>query len=468
LEALLNSEEFKRKQFAVDAHGSGLSGELLDAAYRGMLGRPVDRNGLNEYAKRITKASDLSSVITALRKSNEFRKYFGELEKSPEPPGTWHEVVARIEGLYLRYLERPASAQEIAQYLTDETPLWQIQGELMDKAAPRTGPLRVLLFGAFGNGNMGDAYQALAVRSHLHQRFGDRPVEMFACSLLSSSDYCYPEEYKLSPHSILDADLVNGFDFLVIGGGGLLAHPHDPLADAKWCRSILTPMILLAIGASQSEVARHHTLLRQALHVVGRDQVSVAAMRTVRPDVQIAADPILSLTAVQEMLKEPFHQFSAAVQDSVLWVLKYPSNDDDKVLFGQIRRYINENSHQRHVIVGIEPALDHVLIEEFSEVEVLLTENLDELCQHISRARQVFSMRYHGAIFALLMNRAVVGASQPKLRELARKLGHLNGYLERGSDVAHEMWEAAVSASPAQLAELGKDFTHMMRALRFA
>lgn len=468
LEALLNSEEFERNQFVGAEPGRGLSAELLDAAYRGMLGRPADRNGLNEYTKRITKATDLSWVITALRKSNEFRKLLAETEQSPEPAGSWHEFVARIEGLYLRYLKRPASAQEIAQYLTEETPLWQIQAELMEKAPARTEPLRVLLFGAFGNGNMGDAYQALAVRSHLQQRFGNLPVELFATSLLSSSNYSYPEEYKLPSQSILDPKLVNSFDYLVIGGGGLLAHPHDPLADAKWCRSILTPIILLAVGASEPEAARHHTLLQQALHVVGRDPVSVSALRTVRPDVRLAADPILCISSVQEMLIKPFAEFADPASDSVLWVLKYPSNDEDEVLLSQVRQYIKQNSHQRHVIVGIEPALDHLLIEQFSETHVCLTEDLDQLCQHISQAGQVFSMRYHGAIFALLMNRPVIGASQSKLRELANRLGHMNGYLERGCEIAHEMWRGAMSASPIQLAALGNEFAQMLRALRLA
>jgi len=468
IEELLGSEEFKRKQFIGTERGAGFSAELLDAAYRGMLGRPVDSNGLNEYAKRINTAKDFSSVITSLRQSNEFRKYLGGLEKVPEPVGTWHEVVARIEGLYARYLNRPASAQEIAQYLQEETPLWQIHADLLKKAPLRAGPLRVLLFGAFGNGNMGDAYQAIAVRSHLQQQFGGRPFEVFACSLLSSSDYCYPEEYKLPSQSIMDADFVNSFDYLVIGGGGLLAHPHDPLADIKWCRSILTPMILLAVGATEPEVARHHILLRQALKVIGRDEVSVKALNTVRSDARLAGDPILCLGSVHDLLPAPSVAPDDQSNDSVLWVLKYPSNDEDLALLGKIREYIKDNSHQNHMIVGMEPALDQVLIGLFDETPILLTEDLDQLCQLISRAGQVFSMRYHGAIFALLMDRRVVGASQSKLHELARKLGHSNGYLERSAELSHEMWDKAMSCSQSQLRELNCQFVTMLRELGWA
>jgi hypothetical protein len=144
---------------------------------------------------------------------------------SPAPAGYWSPVVARIEALYLRHLKRPVSARELAQHIMDETPVWEVEKQLLANAAPRRGPLRVLLFGAYGNGNMGDAYQALAVRAHLAAHFAHRSIEVSACSLLCSSDYAYPPEFTLRPESILDVELVNSYDYLVIGGGGLLAHP---------------------------------------------------------------------------------------------------------------------------------------------------------------------------------------------------------------------------------------------------
>jgi polysaccharide pyruvyl transferase WcaK-like protein len=215
-------------------------------------------------------------------------------------------------------------------------------------------------------------------------------------------------------------------------------------------------------------VARHHILLRQALKVIGRDEVSVKALNTVRSDARLAGDPILCLGSVHDLLPAPSVAPDDQSNDSVLWVLKYPSNDEDLALLGKIREYIKDNSHQNHMIVGMEPALDQVLIGLFDETPILLTEDLDQLCQLISRAGQVFSMRYHGAIFALLMDRRVVGASQSKLHELARKLGQSNGYLERSAELSHEMWDKAMSCSQSQLRELNCQFVTMLRELGWA
>jgi hypothetical protein len=55
---------------------------------------------------------------------------------------------------------------------------------------------RVLLFGAFGNGNLGDMYQAVAVRRHL-LGIGLEDRNIFACSMLDFQEYPFPGERKL-------------------------------------------------------------------------------------------------------------------------------------------------------------------------------------------------------------------------------------------------------------------------------
>lgn len=467
LNALLESDDFQVRQFSGSAKEAGWSTSALDAIYRGVLGRPVDVNGLQEYEIRIKSSRDLEPVIATLLKSTEFRNSYRKQDPDPRAPtGAVTSMVARIEVLYQRYRKREATAREIGQHLLDETPIWEIEKRLLSEAPAREGPLRVMLFGAYGNGNMGDAYQALAVRSHLAAHFGETPIEVSACSLLDSSDYVFPNELKLAPQAILDADLVNSFDYLVIGGGGLLAHPHDPLADQEWCRRIHAPIILLAIGASEPEVGRHDSLLGQALHVIGRDEASVCALSKLRPDVRLAPDPILSLGAVRALLSSPILQPAKANSPDVLWILKYAANAVDSVLLAQIREQIFRSDDVRHLIVGIEPALDHVLSDMFEGVPLLLTENLDELAGLISGAGRVFSMRYHGAIFALLMERPVLGASQSKLRELAHMLGQPTAYLESCDQVHPDMWKHAMTASSDQLTNLNTGFAHMLAELQ--
>lgn len=467
LRFLLEGEEFQARQFSGAQPEHGLSMQLVDALYRGLLDRPADTEGQQSFAAFIKCAGDLASVATIMRDSPEFEHVYNKVHgESPAPAGSWSPVVARIEALYLRHLKRPVSARELGQHITDESPVWKVEEQLLANAPARRGPLRVLLFGAYGNGNMGDAYQALAVRAHLAAHFSHRSIEVSACSLLCSSDYAYPPEFTLRPESILDVELVNSYDYLVIGGGGLLAHPHDPLAEQTWCERIHTPIILLAVGATAAEVARHHPLLGQALHVIGRDASSVAALATVRPDVLLAPDPILCLGGIEHLLSPHSADQVPASGPDVLWVLKYPANAGDRALLARIRAYMAETGESRHLVVGIEPALDTVLADQFDGVPLVLTESLDELANLIHQAGRVFSMRYHGAIFALLMDRQVLGASQSKLRDLAARLDAPAAYLESAARIGPDMWRCAMAATPEQLSSMNAEFGGVLATLR--
>lgn len=466
LEDLLAGEEFQARQFVGTQQDHELSMKLVDALYRGLLNRPAEKKAQQLYAANVKSADDLASLASILCKSLEFNNIHRKAQGEPPPsPGTWHPVVARIEALYMRHLKRPASRRELAQHLMEERPGWEIEKQLMFNTPERPGTLRVLIFGAYGNGNIGDAYQALAVRAHLMANFSDRPVEVFACSLLCSSEYAYPAAYKLAPEAILDIDLVNSFDYLIVGGGGLLAHPHDPLADRAWSQRIYTPIILLAVGATLAEVARHQPLLSQALHVIGRDASSVAALASVRPDVRLAADPILSLGGIEGLLSSEISSRRPVIHYDVLWILKYPDGAEDYALLREIRGYIRQTSEKKHLIVGVEPAMDGVMVEEFEAMSVVLTESLDGLADLIKQSAHVFSMRYHGAIFALLLGRQVIGASQSKLRNLAERFGAPAAYLENASEVRQDMWARAMTATHEQLVSLNAEFTETLTGL---
>ncbi|MFL6707436.1 MAG: polysaccharide pyruvyl transferase family protein [Massilia sp.] len=472
LQALGSGDECRARQFAHDEGDGSLPMRLADALYRGLLDRPADPEGQRVLARRIRDAGDVAAAAATLRASREFKQAWRAAHaQAAAPEGSWHPVVARIEAMYLRHLRRAVSATELAQHISAATPPWALQQALIAEArasAPTgQGPLRVLLFGAYGNGNMGDAYQALAVRSHLLALFGERPVEIHATSVLCSSTFVYPAASILPAEAIYDFDLVNSFDYLIIGGGGLLAHPHDPLDDVQWCRRIHTPIILLAIGASGPEVARHHTLLQQALYVIGRDATSVAALVAVRPDALLAADPILCLPGVAPLLSAPAAAAGAPTID-VLWVLKYPASAADAALLRQIRSHILASRGQRHLVVGIEPALDGVLLEQFAEFAVVLTENLDELAALMQQAKQVFSMRYHGAIFALLIDRPALLASQSKLRDLARSLATPAAFLESAAEIDGQMWSRALQPDSVQFNAIKAGFSTMLTQLEWS
>jgi polysaccharide pyruvyl transferase WcaK-like protein len=343
-------------------------------------------------------------------------------------------TIDHIEKIYQRYQHRSATNDELATHLSQEDSVGRVLSYLLPRSK-KNRPPRVLLFGAFGNGNIGDAYQAMAVRSHLKKSWGLNDDAIFACSLLSNTAYPFPKENKLPSSSIFDYELVNSFDCLIVGGGGLLAHPHEPLFDAAWTQRIDVPIVLLSIGASTSNVHAHSQLLENALLVSGRDSESLDALKLLRADALLIPDPILSVEEIQSLTELDELPSSAPGDIDVLWILKYPSNDFDINILRWIARYISDDVSRKHVIVAIEPRIDIALGEYFPNESISYFYDLAGLHKNIEKSRFVFSMRYHGAIFSIMASKPVFGFSQKKIKALFDEAGLYGGYLESVRDL---------------------------------
>src|SRR3712207_2872937 len=96
---------------------------------------------------------------------------------------------------------------------------------------------RVLIFGAYANGNLGDAEQAASVARHLRAYRPELDVVAVAHSVADKPYSPSPASRGQNLVDILDPAFVNGFDSLLIGGGGLLASKHKPLTQADWVAS---------------------------------------------------------------------------------------------------------------------------------------------------------------------------------------------------------------------------------------
>jgi polysaccharide pyruvyl transferase WcaK-like protein len=274
---------------------------------------------------------------------------------------------------------------------------------------------RVLLFGAFGNGNLGDMYQALAVRRHL-LGIGLLDANIFACSMLDRHEYPFPAERKLPASYVRrTAELNARFSAVVVGGGGLLAHPHEPLEDVQWARSVTIPVVFLGVGANADCTRRSSELLDGALAISGRDRLSLEALAhgTARESFMLR-DPTLCVADAASLLEfdPPAHADAERHEPiDVLWILRSPVNDEEALIVQFVLDHIRSD-RRRHTVVVAEPGLDAGLKECMPGVQIRQPENLRAFLSLIDRARCIFSMRYHGVIFAALAGKVAYGLSQ--------------------------------------------------------
>jgi len=263
---------------------------------------------------------------------------------------------------------------------------------------------KILLFGAYGNGNIGDAIQAISLLRVIRSIRQD--LEIWACSQLPCQ-FPFPFEYVLPSKHIYNVSLLNQFDLMIIGGGGLLSHPHEPLTSEEWQRSIDVPVSLFGIGAERQVAHECKTLIKKALYVSGRDESSLRALRRFRSDVQFVPDPVLA---------DPHYcswsttkRNGLTVDRNRLWIIKNATD----IHTHKLARMIDQDKDQ---ICFIEPFLDFPLLDIFPTAHPI--HFIDDLISLIDQSAVVISMRYHGCILALLRNKPVVGLFEQKSLEL--------------------------------------------------
>jgi polysaccharide pyruvyl transferase WcaK-like protein len=269
---------------------------------------------------------------------------------------------------------------------------------------------RVLLFGAYGNGNLGDAIQASSLSRAIN--FLRPEIEVWACSALPAP-YPFPHQLTLQPDAILAPAIVNSFDLLVVGGGGLLSHPHDPLTDPKWQTMLQVPVALMGVGAAEPVASKAEILIRKAVYVSGRDRHSIATLRKFAREPAFVPDPVLCDASYLNQQEE--HSTLPKSSDRKLWVLKYVDTED-------LSSLSKKHSLTNDKICFVEPHMDFQLITLFPNAQPIYS--AEEFITLIDNADIVLSMRYHGCILAMLRGKPVYGLREPKCFDLLNRYGN--------------------------------------------
>lgn len=290
---------------------------------------------------------------------------------------------------------------------------------------------KVLLIGAYANGNIGDMYQADAVAGELLSI--DPTLEVFSTSPSKrSSGYPSERHVKLPQSAIRDVDILNSFDLILVGGGGLLAARHAPLPEVEWVKSIRTTLCGLALGCAGEAPQQSRSFIEKCARFSVRDEFSANAVAAIRTDVDIIMDPIflgrLPSLAVRQ---------SPVNTRGILWI---PGKLVPNTLTTYSRLLRRNYDEKVDAIVSFNEETDKQSgFEEMFGPTVGYLHSTEQFASAIGHKSFGVSERYHGCIMALRMEVPCFGLAlrsdivTSKITELYRRLG-LRHAIVRGLD----------------------------------
>lgn len=279
---------------------------------------------------------------------------------------------------------------------------------------------KVLLIGAFANGNIGDMYQAEAITGEL---LAVDPTLAISSTSPSKREMPYPASNHtvLPAETVRDFDALNDFDLILVGGGGLLAAPHAPLHEDAWVDGIHTRLCALSLGCASKAAEEARRFIERCDRFSVRDEFSVEEVGGIRDDIDVVMDPIL-LGQVSDELPEGRQRGARGVACVAGKLL--PKTAD---FYRRLEQDVLTSGAD--AVVSVNEGTDRR--SGFDEVftrPVTYARTVAEFQQSVIMRSYCLSERYHGCILALRWNVPCFGIAlrsatvTSKITEMYRKL----------------------------------------------
>jgi polysaccharide pyruvyl transferase WcaK-like protein len=301
---------------------------------------------------------------------------------------------------------------------------------------PSSNPQRVLLIGAYANGNVGDMYQADAIARELLEV--DPTLEIFSTSPSKRLSKYPTSSHKALPQSaVRNSQVLNSFDLILVGGGGLLAAPHAPLPDAAWVNSIETTICGLAIGCAGTAPAEARTFVEKCQRFSVRDEFSAQFIASMRKDVEIILDPIF-LSPLPALEIRP----ASVATRGIMWI---PGKLVQNTLDFYTRLCREAYSEKADLVASLNQETDKQSgFGEMFGADVHYLQNVDRFADLLRPKSFSISERYHGCILALKMGVPCFGlvlrsdTVTSKITELYRKLNLTRALVRDSGDLSRK------------------------------
>ena len=445
--------------------------------YRALLGRdPGSKTILTEACtepsihalrRRILRSEEFRMRLSGASTNNGTWAFESEPELIADL--TWHSPLSerQIQLAFLAVLQRDANRVELADRLIKQIDLFGLVDELLNSKErkdaeerrvllerfgrrlhePSKRLHRILLFGAYNNGNVGDACQVASLASLLKKfGIGTDTAELSACSWESVLFAEADTTVVVPGDEIINADRLIDYDFILIGGGGLLSTPHFPLFEEKWTAGLANlgvPYGIFGVGASMEEVSHpsrreaYTSLIKNAAFVIARDEPSLEALRSVRADARLAQDPFLMAYA-GAFAKNWKTNTRNKRHKNVIFIPKAPVDEIEIAALSQMASLAEYFKGLGVPIATLlfERAIDIDIASKFENVTYV--DNAEDAVALIGKASDVYTMRYHGAIIALLNGVSCWALGVPKLLQLYSEMS-IEKFFVKGTAECDEM-----------------------------
>lgn len=260
----------------------------------------------------------------------------------------------------------------------------------------------------------------------------------------------------LPAETIRDPDALNSFDAILVGGGGLLAAPHQPLHDTAWVESIETRLCAVSLGCAEKAAAEAEAFILRCDRFSVRDEFSAEQVAGIRTDLDIVMDPILLSDASRAPPegKQEGARGVACVAGKLL-----PGTRD---FYRRLERDLLTSGAD--AVVSINEATDRRSgFDEVFERPVTYAQSMTDVRDTLTARSYCLSERYHGCILALRWNVPCFGIAlrsatvTSKITEMYRRLGLGHCVIRRDDPLTR--------ASLTDLARRGFDFDALQSRL---